>query len=141
MFTKILVGYDGSNGGKLALERAAIAAKNYQAQLTAVWVRQPLPRHADLPGESEGETEAAADYFEERQREVAEAAKRHGIEIGCESRAGHAAKVIVNMATDGGYDLIVVGHSDHSGLWGRLLGDTADRIADHANCSVLIVKQ
>jgi nucleotide-binding universal stress UspA family protein len=140
MFTKILVGYDGSNGGKLALERAAIAAKNYQAQLTAVWVRQPLPRHADLPGESEGETEAAADYFEERQREVEEVAKRHGIEIGCESRAGHAAKVLVNFAKDGGYDLIVVGHSDHSGLWGRLLGDTADRIADHAYCSVLIVK-
>jgi len=141
MFTKILVGYDGSKGGKLALERAAIAAKNYQAQLTAVWVRQPLPRHADLPGESEGETEAAADYFEERQREVAEAAKQHGIEIGCESRAGHAAKVLVNFAKEGGYDLIVVGHSDHSGLWGRLLGDTADRIADHAHCSVLIVKQ
>ena len=141
MFTKILVGYDGSKGGKLALERAAIAAKNNQAHLTAVWVRQPLPRHADLPGESEGETEAAADYFEERQREVAEAAKQHGIEIGCESRAGHAAKVIVNMAKDGGYDLIVVGHSDHSGLWGRLLGDTADRIADHAHCSVLIVKE
>jgi nucleotide-binding universal stress UspA family protein len=25
-------------------------------------------------------------------------------------------------------------------LWGRLLGDTADRISDHAHCSVLIVK-
>ena len=32
-------------------------------------------------------------------------------------------------------------HSDHSELWGRLLGDTADRIADHAQCSVLIVKR
>ena len=38
------------------------------------------------------------------------------------------------------YDLIVIGHSDHSALWGRLLGDTADRIADQAPCSVLIVK-
>ena len=121
-------------------ERAAVAAKNNHAQLTALWVRQPLPRHADLPGEPEGEAEAAADYFEERKREVAEAAKRHGIEIACESRAGHAAKVIVNFAKEGGYDLIVIGHSDHSELWGRLLGDTADRIADHAHCSVLIVK-
>ena len=51
-----------------------------------------------------------------------------------------AAKVIVNFAKDGGYDLVVVGHSDHSELWGRLLGDTADRISDHAHCSVLIVK-
>jgi nucleotide-binding universal stress UspA family protein len=39
------------------------------------------------------------------------------------------------------FDLIVIGHSDHSELWRRLLGDTADRIADHASCSVLIVKQ
>jgi nucleotide-binding universal stress UspA family protein len=94
-----------------------------------------------LPGEPEGEAEAAADYFEERKQEVAEMAKQHGIEIGCESRAGHAAKVIVNFSKDGGYDLIIIGHSDHSELWGRLLGDTADRIADHAHCSVLIVKQ
>jgi nucleotide-binding universal stress UspA family protein len=100
-----------------------------------------LPRHADLPGEPEGEAEAAADYFEERKREVAELAKQQGIEIGCESRSGHAAKVIVNFAKDGGYDLIIIGHSDHSELWGRLLGDTADRISDHAHCSVLIVKQ
>ncbi len=140
MFTKILAGYDGSKGGKVALERASVAAKNNHAQLTALWVRQPLPHYADLPGEPEGEAEAAADYFEERKREVAELAKQHGIDIACESRAGHAAKVIVSFAKDGGYDLIVIGHSDHSELWGRFLGDTADRIADHAHCSVLIVK-
>jgi len=140
MFAKILVGYDGSKSGKAALEQAAIAAQNNNAQLTAIWVRQPLPRHADLPGESEGEAEGAASYFEERKQEVMELAKRLGIEISCESRAGHAAKVIVNFAKDGGYDLIIIGHSDHSELWGRLLGDTADRIANHAHCSVLIVK-
>ena len=71
---------------------------------------------------------------------MAELAKQQDVEIACESRAGHAAKVIVNFAKDGGYDLVVIGHSDHSELWGRLLGDTADRISDHAHCSVLIVK-
>jgi len=141
MFQKILVGYDGSKGGRAALERAAVAAKHYNAQLTALWVRQPLPQHADLPGETEGEAEAAADYFEGRKREVAEVAKQQAVEIACECRSGHAAEVIVTFAREGAYDLIVIGHSDHSELWGRLLGDTADRIADHAQCSVLIVKQ
>jgi nucleotide-binding universal stress UspA family protein len=140
MFKKILVGYDGSKGGKAALERAATLAREGNAQLTALWARQPLPRHADLPGEPEGEAEAANDYFAERKREIQETAQRHGITIACETRAGHAAKVIVNFADEGGYDLIVVGHSDHSELWGRLLGDTADRITDHAHCSVLVVK-
>ena len=46
MYQKILVGYDGSKGGRAALERAAVAAKHYHAQVTALWVREPLPRHS-----------------------------------------------------------------------------------------------
>lgn len=141
MFQKILVGYDGSKGGKAALRRAAVMARECAAQLTALWVREPLPRYSDLPGEPEGEAEAADEYFQERQKEVAEAAVQHGITIACETGRGHPAKTIVKVADEGGYDLIVVGHSDHSELWGRLLGDTADRISDHAQCSVLIVKE
>lgn len=141
MFQKILVGYDGSDSAKAALQQAAIMAKEYHAQATAVWVREPLPRHSDLPGEFEAEREAADDYFKERCEEVVKVAKEHGIEIRCEMRAGHPAKTIVTLADEAGHDLVVVGHSDHSSLWGRLLGDTADRISDHAHCSVLIVKQ
>lgn len=140
MFQKILVGYDGSKGGKAALRRAVMMAKEFNAQLTALWVREPLPRYTDLPGEPEGEADAADEYYQERQKEVAETAAEHGIKITCETRRGHPAKSIVKFADQGGYDLIVVGHSDHSEMWGRLLGDTADRIGDHAHCSVLIVK-
>ena len=140
MFQKVLVGYDGSKGGKAALRRAVVLAKSANAQITALWVREPLPRYTDLPGEPESEAEAADEYFQERQQEVAEVAAQHGVKAGCETRRGHPAKTIVTMAKEGDYDLIVVGHSDHSEMWGRLLGDTADRISDHAHCSVLIVK-
>ena len=74
-------------------------------------------------------------------QEVLRVAKRHGIDIRCKTSRGHPAKIILRFADEGSYDLIVVGHSDHSELWGRLLGNTADRIADHAHCSVLIVKK
>jgi nucleotide-binding universal stress UspA family protein len=140
MFKKILVGYDGSKGAKLALQHAAVMAQEYGAELHALWVREPLPRHSDLPGEIEGEAEAADEYFQERQKEVAIVAAQHALSIVCETRRGHPAKNILQVAKDGGYDLIVVGHSDHSELWGRLLGDTADRITDHAHCSVLVIK-
>jgi nucleotide-binding universal stress UspA family protein len=140
MFRKILVGYDGSKGGKAALQRAAVMAKQTNAEITALWVREPLPRHSDLPGEYEEEAEAADEYFQARQKEVQEVAVQHGINIPCETRRGHPAKTILRFADEGSYDLIVIGHSDHSELWGRLLGDTADRISDHAHCSVLIVK-
>lgn len=140
MFKKILVGYDGSKGGKAALTRAAVLAREGKGQITALWVREPLPRYTDLPGEPEEESEAAEDYFTERKKEVAGVAAQQGVPIACETRRGHPAKAMVMFADKGGYDLIVVGHSDHSELWGRLLGDTADRISDHAHCSVLIVK-
>jgi len=140
MFQKILVGYDGSKGAKAALQRAAVMAREANAQIAAVWVREPLPRHSDLPGEFEEEKEAADEYFKERCEEIETLAEERGIAIRCVFRAGHPAKAIVQHADEGSYDLIVIGHSDHSELWGRLLGDPADRIADHANCSVLIVK-
>jgi len=141
MFKKILVGYDGSKGGKAALRQAAAIAREAGAEITALWVREPLPRYTDLPGEPEEAQEAADEYFKERRKETEDAAAQHGIPIRCETNHGHPAKTILRFADEGGYDLIVIGHSDHSELWGRLLGDTADRISDHAHCSVLIVKQ
>src|SRR6266516_3118380 len=133
MFPKILVGYDGSKGAKAALECAAVMAREYKARITALWVREPLPRHSDLPGEFEGEEEAADEYFQERRKEIEKTAAEYGVRIAGETRQGHPAKTIVKFADDEGHDLIVIGHSDHSELWGRLLGDTADRISDHAH--------
>jgi len=140
MFQKILVGYDGSKSAKLALKCAAVLSKEHDAEIKVLWVREPLPRHSDLPGEIEDEQESAQEYFKERNQEVNAVAEAHGLTIPCEMRPGHPAKIIVSYADEGRFDLIVIGHSDHSGLWGRLLGDTADRISDHAHCSVLIVK-
>jgi nucleotide-binding universal stress UspA family protein len=119
MFKNILVGYDGSKGGTAALRRAAVMAREFDAQLTALWVREPLPRYTDLPGEPEAEAEAADDYFQERRKEVEDTARQYGITIGCETRSGHPAKMIVKFAADGGFDLVVIGHSDHSELWGQ----------------------
>lgn len=140
MFKKILVGYDGSAGGKAALATAAVIAAKFGSQMTALCVHAPMPRHSDLPGEFEAEAEAADERFIELRLEVVEVAVRHGLSIPCEARGGHPAKAIVKHADEGGYDLIVVGHSGHSEIWCRLLGDTADRISDRASCSVLVVK-
>ena len=141
MFQNALVGYDGSKGAKVALECAAVMAKECGTDVTALWVSEPLPRYSDLIGELKDEKEAADEYYRARCTEVFRIAKRHGVEIRCKTWRGHPVKTIPRFADEGGYDLIVVGHSDHSEFWGRLLGDTADRIADHAHCSVLVVKK
>ena len=140
MFRKALVGYDGSKSAKAALQCAVALAEDCALELTALWVRDPLPLDSDLPSEVAGAKEATDGYFTERCEEIRELADLHCVNIRCVARAGHPAKTIVQHADEGGYDLIVIGHSVHSELWGRLLGDIADRIADHAHCSVLIVK-
>lgn len=137
---KIVVGYDGSAGGKLALEAAAAIALTFRARVTALWVHEPLPHYSDLPGEFEEQVEAVNEYYGKREREVAQFAAENGTIIDCARRDGDPAKALTQFADEGRFDLIVVGHSGHSELWGRLLGDTADRIADHAHCSVLVVK-
>ena len=140
MFKKILVAYDGSKGGKLALTRAAALAKHDGSQVTALWVREPLPRYSDLPGEPEDQTEAGDYYFRQRNEEIQALAGERAIPITGVTQRGHPAKTIVAYALEGGFDLIVIGHSDHSEMWGRLLGDIADRVCDHSHCSVLVVK-
>jgi len=104
MFQRALIGYDGSTSAKAALRFAVEMATDSDVELTALWVREPLPRHADLPGVAE----AANEYFAERKQEVTELAKREDIEIGSETRARHAAKAVVTFAKEGGYDLIVI---------------------------------
>ncbi|MGI3222693.1 universal stress protein [Streptomyces sp. GTA36] len=55
-----------------------------------------------------------------------------------ETRAGLPAKEIAR-AEQHRADLIAMGRSGHSSVWGRFLGSTAEKVSRHAPCSVLIV--
>src|SRR5262249_60211206 len=63
-----------------------------------------------------------------------------GLVAHCEIRPGHAAQALPHYAMEVGAELLVIGHSGHSGIWGRLLGTTADKVVEHAPCSVLVVR-
>ena len=62
-----------------------------------------------------------------------------GVPVEVELRPGHAAEVIVRVAREREADLIVLGHKGHF-LRDHLLGSTADRVAEHAECPVMIVR-
>jgi nucleotide-binding universal stress UspA family protein len=137
---KILVAVDGS-AGRRALEAAAVMAREYGlAALHALAVAEPGPRFAATVGEVD-EVRAAAEAHD---REVPEQARRvageHGVELEGRVVHGHATQTIVEEARAGGYDLLVMGDSGHSGVWGQFLGTTTDRVGRHAPCSVLIVR-
>ena len=67
-------------------------------------------------------------------------ARAAGVKLQTLMRPGHPAQTIVEVAKDGRFDLILVGHSGLSGVWAAFLGTTAEKVSRHAPCSVLIVR-
>ena len=140
MYKRILVGYDGSEGSKHALEHAIHLAKELGAGLTALWVRGSLPHYPETVDEVEEEKESATHFLQAITKDLIAYSKMHGVEIQAESKTGHPAKTIADYAKENNFDLIVLGHRGHSGLWGSLLGHTTDKVSENAHCSVLIVR-
>ena len=141
MYKRILVGYDGSDGSKLALEHAIELAKELNAELWTLWARSSLPHYPETVDEVEEEKEAATAFLQRLTNDILTYSKQYGIDIKAESRSGHAAQIILSFAEQGNFDLIVLGNRGHSEMWGRFLGHTADRISENAHCSVLIVRK
>jgi nucleotide-binding universal stress UspA family protein len=108
--------------------------------MVALWVRSSLPHYPETVDEIEEEKEAATSFFWILKNEIAQYAKQYDVEIHEDTQSGHAAKTIVDYAQEHGVDLIVLGHTGHSGLWGKFLGHTPDKVTENAHCSVLIVR-
>lgn len=133
---RILVGYDGSDGGRDALELTRVLAEATGAGVLVTTVLQygPLP----IPYEvlREGEDERAQSLF-------AEAKERLG-DLEVETRAfggGTPAGVINDLAEREELDTIVVG-SPHRGPIGRtLIGSVADGLLHGAPCEVIVASR
>lgn len=140
MYKKILVPFDGSSGSWKAMRKAILLAGEYGAELAAISVEERLPQYAATIGEVEDEMERQNRYFAEIQSKASELALEQGIDLKTESRIGHAADTIIRYAEERKIDLIVIGHSGHSGMWGILLGSTTARVVNQAKCDVLVVR-
>jgi nucleotide-binding universal stress UspA family protein len=138
-FARMLVAIDGSPGGQKALETAIELARISGASLAALAVEGRLPAYAATIGEVDEVKMQKDAFFARIARLAREQAAEQGIELDVELRAGHAAELIVRYAKEHQFDLVVVGHKGHF-LEDYLLGSTADRVAHHAHCPVLIVK-
>lgn len=140
MFKKVLVGYDGSPGARKALSKALELCAGRDSELWCLSVEEKLPAYASTVGEVEEEKARITQFFENILKEASERARAVGIHLRTHIMAGHPAQTIVRFAEEGGFDLIVVGHSGSSGAWGRFLGTTTEKLTRHAHCSVLVVR-
>jgi nucleotide-binding universal stress UspA family protein len=145
VFTRIVVGTDGSDTAAEAVRQAVDLAKLAGATLSIVSAYQPVPKRR-LEGEREG---APADVqYEIGPREdvnlvldgAAAAAKQEGIEVQAHPVEGEPAEAILNVAEETDADLIVVGNKGMTGARRFLLGSVPNNVSHHAPCSVIIVR-
>jgi nucleotide-binding universal stress UspA family protein len=138
-FKRILAAIDGSDCSTRAFAKALELAELTNAHLTALAIEGPLPAYAATIGEVEEVKREKDRYFNALAAAARTQAEMAGVEIDVEVPPGHAAELISRYAAEGGYDLVVLGHRGHF-VRNHLLGSTADRVAEHAPCPVMIVR-
>ena len=122
MFEKILVGTDGSKTAAKAVDRAVQVASTANASLTIF----------SASSSDRGETIVAAE------------AARHadaGIPIDTKVVDTDPVSGLIEEATAGGFDLLVMGNKGMTGVTRFFrLGSVPNKVTHHLPCSLLIVK-
>ncbi len=140
MFEKILVAHDGSDGAQKAFDVAVGLASQLKARLYMISVEENIPRYAETMVEIDEEKEAEDSYFAKLAAQAKRRAALHNVAIETSVVAGHEVKAIVDFASEGGFDLLVIGYHGHSRVYEHLWGGTSQNLARMAHCSVLVVK-
>ena len=139
MYRKILLAYDGSRTGRVALRQGAELAQLCGAEVILLAIVAPelgvalaeAVAPSDLAGRERSETERILVEGEQRLRE-------RGLGVRTLLRQGQPAEEIGRVAREQAVDLIVVGHREQSALarwWG---GSTGASLLGRAPCSLLI---
>jgi nucleotide-binding universal stress UspA family protein len=131
----IVVGYDGSESAKRALERAATLANGGPVTVvSAVYLHAPAVRGGPVIDPAE---EA------ERKRELDEAKAilaAKGVAANTVVGHGDPAELLAAEAKDIGADLIVVGTRGLNLAKRAVLGSVSTKVVHEAPCDVLVVR-
>ena len=144
-YKNILVPVDFSPVSQRSINRASEIAAHYQAHLTLLHVVEDIPLGVAAFGDV-GAVYMSPDTHdlvkETAQKQLAELAQQMqlGTEIKLKVIDGYANTSINDYAEDHHIDLIVIGHSAKSGFLGMLMGSTAETVAKHAKCDVLVMR-
>jgi len=124
MGMRLLVGFDGSDGGHDALELArAIAVEDDETSVLVVTVMPYGPLPADFEALSADAAAAAEPLFTEARERL------DGLSVEAGGFGGGSpAKVMTELAEGEGIDLIVVGSPHHGAVGRALIGSVADNL-------------
>ncbi len=126
---KILVGVDGSEHSKRALTEAIRIAEKFGAEITVISVFYPTP------------TSSAHDFSHRVLEDAKAILEYEKVKYKLVSVTNtNPSKAIIDMASQGKFDLVVVGSKGASATHAILLGSHCNKIACESPVNVLIVK-
>ena len=141
MYESIVVGTDGSETAVRALDEATGIAKALACKVHVVSAYEPI-RGAKVSSPTgaavEGQSVAADAEVRTIVDEAAARVRMTGAEAVTHTVAGDPADALLEVATQVGASLIVVGSRGMHGVK-RVLGSVPNKVSHSARCSVLIV--
>ncbi len=137
-YSKILVCCDGSKYSENAIRKACSLAKKYQSELTLIHVIDRT-RKSDVFAGTEY-TQILRRYAKSTLEKAEKIAIGDDIEPKIIIREGNVANEIIKFSKEAKIDLLVVGSKGLGAVLQFFLGSISSKIANHALCSVLIVK-
>ena len=145
MFTRIVVGTDGSETAAEAVRQAIDLAKLAGATLSIVSAYAPVDQRKvkdqqrDAPADVQYEIGPREDVNLVLDSAAADA-RKEGIEVQTHPVEGDPGEAILKVAEETKADLIVVGNKGMTGARRFLLGSVPNNVSHHAPCSVIIVR-
>jgi len=141
MYKRILLAYNGTREGRIALFECAEIASFVKAETHLLAVAAPSMSMYVEGFEGNVSEQRMAQPQKLMKNVLAEglaALTQRGYAVTGHVAVGEPVEQICRVATELKCDLIVVGHKKHSrlGRWWR--GSISSNLADHAPCSVLI---
>ena len=147
MFKKILCAVDGSDHAVKAADLAAKMAAASKAKLTYITVTKELKmteevkRYIEVEHLSGTPQYVLDEYTEKVIQKAKDEARAEGVtDVSAEIKVGNPARVIVDFAKRGAYDVLVIGNRGLGDVEGFLLGSVSHKVANLAPCTVITVK-
>ena len=145
MFRSIVVGTDGSETARKAVDEAIDLAKTVGASVCVVSAYEPVSQ-ARLREEAKQMPDDLQWMVNPREEvdatlsDAADAVREAGLEVETFAREGDPADAILDVAEEQKADLIIVGNKGMSGAKRFLLGSVPNKVSHHAPCSVMIIR-
>jgi nucleotide-binding universal stress UspA family protein len=145
VFRSIVVGIDGSDTARKAVDAAVELARLTGATLELVSAYEPVTSQRlraearRVPADLQWMVNPREDV-DATLSEAADAAGEAGVQARSYAREGDPADAILDVAEELGSELIVVGNKGMTGAKRFLLGSVPNKVSHHAPCSVLIIR-